>query len=1823
MKRAMFFILFLGFFANLSAFEFSVNLPTTDVSVHNDNGVAKFDWNNAVDAALPGNPALPVYIVDFVLPDNVILSSVSAVIENPIAQELNGTFDIMPTQPDCIDEGCTELYWENPAIIDGNGRNIEQYASQSYLHNDFVVDTKITSYKSMKIAKVLVLAYDWNPTTKKLKKLTSGRLILNYSTVGENQNQVNIPHFSPLVVRDFASHLNGAANGSEITLKHKNRQFVLSNFNAFLNGGTALKTINPNVNKDTLYIVTTNNIIQNSKVLPKYIKSKVARELQVVIVTEDKTFVDGLSDIRDEGWNNFAGNQRADKIRNYLKYQDRYINISYLLLIGNPHPGSCLDVNTQQNLNQVQQDRLRANDFSLLGDVDCVYDGTNEGDIPMKWINLYASSTSDEYKKTNGLDVFASNDLRRALPTDKYYSLLSKEWPQDNNGNIGDYRNGDFYKFDIQENDVVLGRIPVYNNNFDDLDRYLQKVIQYENTLSSHATSWRYNIFAPIDYWDTHHHPNHIDDTPAWNFGIRLRDEIVSENPNFHLYLMMRGDNFRHRYDNSVETFPMFGVSLKDKCPDNQNSMSVYRNVIGNPFLDANNNLTGCNVDFLYNTLFPGDDFGNTGGINFSLANIAINWSSRGYGSVIISAHGASIETLNTASLDDIFPSHVFIGSCRMGWPEDPNILSNSLLRQGAITAVAAGRTVNLNRTIFHLENETFEPRYQGLNPDHWSINEMAAQFASYLLGYSVSGHVIKRSAAEAFSKSHNTFSFNINQRNYLLFNFYGDPTVGPETWQDNGNDRDNDGIIDEFDNCPLYPNPNQLDEDFDGIGDECDNCPDDYNPYVYEGLAYQELFTARYAGASYKALLSPFYGYFSPDRKYYIWQPDHDLDGIGDTCDFDDPNNNNDGIFYSKITNVKGNSVTKLFPVMESYINDSATITLKMPQNSGLGSQKCLYGCPVAVHYCAIDNQYMKQGYWGKDGYCTTTEKTENPLYKDTDFSCHFGFSHGMDDYSDLAVKSWKRRISAWSGSYDYLERYFEVPEEDHARNFVTINSGSPFPTKVNWFWKRDWYNQNQCFRPGPQYYDSEFCKSLRTAGEYNKEFTMYYALSTNVANVSIDSSGQPVGSNSTYSYFDTNQEREFVNPSYFHAGEAAAKSFRYGYGGSNTGTMELNFHRKERNINILPQIEPIEKEYCISCYWNVPPQLVFDEYGMPMPDAERYHLGRWSLTKTGEDSYDFSSQQLYFPETMNIVAEVDNQEMFAVTQTGVDLRSLTYELRFNTKASGAEWNKIGVVSNWDNSIHSLKAATEKDGSLYFIAVSSDMLKLIVIIPPNLIYSRNVCEQPYPIYILQQLEVPQINRDGIQTIKMLNFGDSIYVVGSSRANETVKTYKITEENELVEVEGLNPPARSILNTTKYGKYIFLIGGENYQSVQMSDIWRFDTETEIWEQIPLTLQGDFRKAIIQIVDGKLVAANPIMNGNTTHPAFELDPTIQDISDLADSLNYIEIPVTEVVNGDFGDYCLNESEDTVSGGLEFGGECVPFTHPWYNSFSAGATVYSLDGKGERLYVGTNNAIKVYDISDPISPVLVSSFSTSSRVNDLEVYGDTLFAATNGGLYKLDASNDTLTQTLFVSAFLNSQYKVEVYNGKLYVGEDNGIKVRDLETLSVLTSVNNGSVLDFAIENGEIGLYKDALFSPVEIRDAETLTLKANEFFGCFEIEVGSSDGRFYLSCDDETYRFEDDGDGGVSFTELSGDIRELQDIYTFDGYTYFYDENTVWISTSNDVPAICGNGIVEGDEVCDGGQTDCEELDSNYVSGTATCNATCDGYNTNNCSDDGW
>ena len=61
--------------------------------------------------------------------------------------------------------------------------------------------------------------------------------------------------------------------------------------------------------------------------------------------------------------------------------------------------------------------------------------------------------------------------------------------------------------------------------------------------------------------------------------------------------------------------------------------------------------------------------------------------------------------------------------------------------------------------------------------------------------------------------------------------------------------DSDDDGTVDTEDNCPNLPNPGQIDSDLDGIGNRCDNCPEEAN----------------------------------------FDQADEDADGIGDLCDESD----------------------------------------------------------------------------------------------------------------------------------------------------------------------------------------------------------------------------------------------------------------------------------------------------------------------------------------------------------------------------------------------------------------------------------------------------------------------------------------------------------------------------------------------------------------------------------------------------------------------------------------------------------------------------------------------------------------------------------------------------------------------------------------------------------------------------------------------------------------------------------------------------------------------------------------------------------------------
>jgi len=95
--------------------------------------------------------------------------------------------------------------------------------------------------------------------------------------------------------------------------------------------------------------------------------------------------------------------------------------------------------------------------------------------------------------------------------------------------------------------------------------------------------------------------------------------------------------------------------------------------------------------------------------------------------------------------------------------------------------------------------------------------------------------------------------------------------------------DNDCDGIRDHLDNCPYISNIDQLDSDGDGVGDVCDNCLNLINP---RELNNKEIVTAPcdengIGGAA--CMLHTRNSTRIDENGNYWWQPDHDLDGIGE----------------------------------------------------------------------------------------------------------------------------------------------------------------------------------------------------------------------------------------------------------------------------------------------------------------------------------------------------------------------------------------------------------------------------------------------------------------------------------------------------------------------------------------------------------------------------------------------------------------------------------------------------------------------------------------------------------------------------------------------------------------------------------------------------------------------------------------------------------------------------------------------------------------------------------------------------------------------------
>ena len=972
--------------------------------------------------------------------------------------------------------------------------------------------------------------------------------------------------------------------------------------------------------------------------------------------------------------------------------------------------------------------------------------------------------------------------------------------------------------------------------------------------------------------------------------------------------------------------------------------------------------------------------------------------------------------------------------------------------------------------------------------------------------------------------------------------------------------DSDRDGFGDACDNCPYNYNPEQLDSDKDGTGNECDRCggysdedidgdgipdacdkcPNDPDPFEFYNLDNEFISgdTGAIAQKAGEAVLKP----LVPHKifaVYYKMQPDSDLDGTGDVCD---SGKTGGGFANSEIKS--SYNFLKRTGLFKMEADSSLTVELAMPYNSGRGLDFCetdrLSGttCNAAVHYCAITKRQKEENLWGTDGYCSTSDKVGRSLSGQD-----FGYSHGSDDFSPRSIESWQSRISiaassedlegsAWKGSFTEINKPGYVPNDDKKRLPVTINSIKG--GKALWNWRRDWYEFNNCvFNPG-----RSICQNLLDGENNDIENTMYYALSTSIlpvkaGDLKIDS----------YKKYDKNGKL-IINDAYFPPTNTNkfARASRY-----NRDPHSLNYHIMRTSLpdsNLTELLRPVELpeiELCLSCYFDLP--VRFTEIKEIKPED---YVSRYTIVKNSGNKVQLDAQRIVFPENQIVFSEISPSEMIGISEKNGE-----QILTLNTSGSGADWNMIGKIANWDSEI----AEIESFAGNYFIAKNSRGIKKLYSLelagelPQNIENLASVGKLPEFVYDLNEL----VEIDNGDKTRIVFANDRLYLF--ARDGNNTGMFQFNDES-FEEIRGVMPQERKYLNLAVSGKYLFLAGGTDSGSNELSDLWRFDTENNTWEKFPVKLNGGFSKVIMQEVDGKIIGFNPVIDENTAFPAFEFE-NLEDVTN-------IKVSEFEIKNErlDFDrNFCISESNNLIFPGItNFYGECKKVGNYDFDEVTFPDYKFSVAGYKNSLYLGGLTGIRRLGIGED-GEITKKEIVYSGEANNLAVFNKTLYAANYNEIDIFEiADSGKLEKKLSLKT--NNCKNIRIDGNKLLAAENKRVRIFDLsnpiapellKTISLTKSAEDLEIVEkrlFVYENMNGLLTRKGKVSVFDVSDIEN-PQKLNDFSQyCNDPEMQKSGNNLYLGCKNGIFKVEESG-----LKSIGGSKNYLREGYVYDGILY--------------------------------------------------------------------
>jgi len=353
-------------------------------------------------AAVPGRPILPRKIYYLALPPDVNWDSIELSVTATGTEKQPGFFSIKTCPPDTAWNG---FQW----LTSSPGADELQPGAAVRLIG-------VSQLRKWKFVKLEFSPFQYSPGTGELVLIKKADVLLFFSRTGERPGAADLQDG---VMDDVAKDL-------------------------FLNYGQARDWYTPqNPNTDSSQLLPTNYVIitteairTNSTKLNSFIAHKQDMGYTVEVVTETT-------------WGAVTGqspNNKAEKIREWLKTNYVSLGIKYVLLIGNPSP----------------------------------YE-SGEGDVPQKMCWPRRGAGSDEQ-----------------APTDYFFADLTGNWDLDADGYYGEWT-GDIGTGGVDfAPEVYVGRIPVYAAAYSTLDAILQKIITYERT--SGSVAWRKSILLPMGF---------------------------------------------------------------------------------------------------------------------------------------------------------------------------------------------------------------------------------------------------------------------------------------------------------------------------------------------------------------------------------------------------------------------------------------------------------------------------------------------------------------------------------------------------------------------------------------------------------------------------------------------------------------------------------------------------------------------------------------------------------------------------------------------------------------------------------------------------------------------------------------------------------------------------------------------------------------------------------------------------------------------------------------------------------------------------------------------------------------------------------------------------------------------------------------------------------------------------------------------------------------------------------------------------------------------------------------------------------------------------